>query len=67
MASKTTRPELPDFTVGWVCALPIELAAARTVLDEEYEVFSQPANDTFIPMAASASIMSSWHVCQEVR
>ncbi|KAG2419366.1 hypothetical protein HFD88_004162 [Aspergillus terreus] len=26
-----------DFTVGWVSALPIELAAARKVLDEEYE------------------------------
>lgn len=25
-----------DFTVGWVSALPIELAAARKVLDEEY-------------------------------
>jgi nucleoside phosphorylase len=26
-----------DFTVGWVTALPIELAAARKMLDEEYE------------------------------
>jgi len=29
------RPE--DYTVGWVCALPIELAAATTMLDEEHD------------------------------
>jgi nucleoside phosphorylase len=26
-----------DYTVGWVCALPVELAAAKTMLDEEHE------------------------------
>jgi len=25
-----------DYTVGWVCALPIELAAAKAMLDEEH-------------------------------
>ena len=25
-----------DYTVGWVCALPIELAAAQEMLDEEH-------------------------------
>jgi nucleoside phosphorylase len=25
-----------DYTIGWVCALPIELAAARQMLDEEH-------------------------------
>lgn len=25
------------FTVGWICALPIELTAARCMLDEEYD------------------------------
>jgi nucleoside phosphorylase len=25
-----------DYTVGWVCALPVELAAAREMLDEEH-------------------------------
>ncbi|KAH7111344.1 nucleoside phosphorylase domain-containing protein, partial [Dendryphion nanum] len=29
------RPE--EYTVGWVCALPVELAAALAVLDEEHE------------------------------
>ncbi|KAL3456154.1 nucleoside phosphorylase domain-containing protein [Aspergillus heterothallicus] len=28
-----------DYTVGWVCALPIELAAAKAILDEEDEYF----------------------------
>ncbi|KAH7374318.1 nucleoside phosphorylase domain-containing protein [Pyrenochaeta sp. MPI-SDFR-AT-0127] len=26
-----------QYTVGWVCALPIELAAAQQMLDEEHE------------------------------
>ncbi|KAI1684549.1 NB-ARC and Ankyrin domain protein [Pyrenophora tritici-repentis] len=26
-----------DYTVGWICALPIELAAAMAMLDEEHE------------------------------
>ncbi|THC94149.1 hypothetical protein EYZ11_006357 [Aspergillus tanneri] len=30
----TFRPE--DYTVGWICALPIELAAASELLDEEH-------------------------------
>jgi nucleoside phosphorylase len=25
-----------DYTVGWVCALPVELAAAKAVLDEKH-------------------------------
>ncbi|KAI6445126.1 hypothetical protein MCOR14_010940 [Pyricularia oryzae] len=25
-----------DFTVGWICALPIELAAAAEIMDEEF-------------------------------
>ncbi|EUC39695.1 hypothetical protein COCMIDRAFT_10255 [Bipolaris oryzae ATCC 44560] len=30
------QPRREDYTVGWVCALPIELAAARMMLDEEH-------------------------------
>lgn len=26
-----------DYTIGWICTLPIELAAAQEMLDEEYE------------------------------
>ncbi|KZL75723.1 kinesin light chain [Colletotrichum tofieldiae] len=34
-----------DFTVGWVCALPIELAAAAEMMDEEFaDLPSQPTD-----------------------
>lgn len=36
------------YTVGWVCALPIELAAARRMLDEIHEDSYRSANDTNI-------------------
>lgn len=30
------RPRHEDYTVGWVCALPVELAAAQEMLDEKH-------------------------------
>ncbi|KAG9198593.1 hypothetical protein G6514_009835, partial [Epicoccum nigrum] len=30
------RPDAAEYTVGWICALPIELAAAQVMLDEEH-------------------------------
>ncbi len=35
-----------DFTVGWVCALPIELAAAVEMLDEEHQDVPMPRDAT---------------------
>ena len=35
-----------DYTVGWVCALPIELAAAQEMLDEEHQSLPQDADDS---------------------
>ena len=37
-----------EFTVGWICALPIELTAARGMLEEEYEEsdLTQDPHDT---------------------
>jgi nucleoside phosphorylase len=26
-----------DFTIGWICALPHEIAASKAILDHEYE------------------------------
>jgi nucleoside phosphorylase len=46
MARRRLRCE--DYNVGWVCALPIELAAAREMLDEEHQDLSQDLNDTNI-------------------
>ena len=37
---------IQDYTVGWVCALPIELAAATEMLDEEHQDVPQDGNDT---------------------
>src|SRR5947208_2830838 len=44
MAQRRLRPE--DYTVGWVCALSIELAAAADMLDEEHQDLPQDATDT---------------------
>jgi nucleoside phosphorylase len=40
------RPYTNDYTVGWICALPIELAAAAELLDEEFEDLPEDSNDT---------------------
>ncbi|KUL91264.1 hypothetical protein ZTR_01469 [Talaromyces verruculosus] len=36
MAARTRRSH-DDYTVGWICALPIEMAAAKLMLDEVHE------------------------------
>lgn len=47
MASTVPRRLHRDkYTVGWVCALPIELAAAQEMLDEEHEGLDWDANDS---------------------
>jgi nucleoside phosphorylase/tetratricopeptide (TPR) repeat protein len=40
------RLRIEDYSVGWVCALPIELAAATEMLDEEHLGLPQDGNDT---------------------
>ncbi|PWY86705.1 purine and uridine phosphorylase [Aspergillus heteromorphus CBS 117.55] len=32
-----SRPALDEFQIGWICALPIEEAAAREILDERFD------------------------------
>jgi nucleoside phosphorylase len=34
-----------EYTVGWICALPVELAAAQEILDEEHEDPEQDEHD----------------------
>lgn len=46
--AKRKRPRREDYTVGWVCALYIELAAAQEMLDEEHDDYDRDANDTNI-------------------
>ncbi len=38
--------EHQDYTVGWICALPAELAAAVAMLDEHHDQLSQDSCDT---------------------
>jgi hypothetical protein len=35
-----------EYTIGWVCVLPIELDAAAEMLDEEHHDLVQDADDT---------------------
>ena len=35
------RLQAAEYTVGWVCAIPVELAAAQEMLDEEHEELPQ--------------------------
>ncbi|KAF2001475.1 purine and uridine phosphorylase [Amniculicola lignicola CBS 123094] len=39
------RPRREEYTVGWICALPVELAAAQEMLDEEHEDLERDDND----------------------
>src|SRR5579862_7602252 len=43
-----TQPCLPadGYTVGWVCALPIEYAAAELILDEKHQNLPRRATDS---------------------
>jgi nucleoside phosphorylase len=41
----STRLSHEDYTVGWICALPLELAAAKTMLDENHSRLPQPPSD----------------------
>jgi nucleoside phosphorylase len=39
------QPRREDYTVGWICALPIELAAAEEMLDEEHKDLERETGD----------------------
>ncbi|XP_014561660.1 hypothetical protein COCVIDRAFT_22261 [Bipolaris victoriae FI3] len=45
-----------DYTVGWVCALPIELAAAQEMLDEEHPDLKPDASNNDENLYALGSI-----------
>jgi hypothetical protein len=42
------RLRLEDYTVGWISAIPIELAAAAELLDEEHNNLPQDPTDSNI-------------------
>jgi nucleoside phosphorylase len=37
--------KVENYKVGWICALPTEMAAAACMLDERHEMLPQPATD----------------------
>jgi nucleoside phosphorylase len=43
----SSHPRRDDYSVGWICALPIERAAAEQMLDEEYEDSNDGGSYTF--------------------
>jgi nucleoside phosphorylase len=45
-----------DYTVGWVCALPVELAAAQEMLDEEHQDLERDLADNDENLYALGSI-----------
>ncbi|KAH7074456.1 nucleoside phosphorylase domain-containing protein [Paraphoma chrysanthemicola] len=42
--NRRRRLRVRDYTVGWICALPVELAAAQQMLDEWHEEIPWPGN-----------------------
>jgi len=44
----TPRLRREEYTVGWVCALSVELAAAQEIFDEEHETPQSETHDTNI-------------------
>jgi nucleoside phosphorylase len=52
--ARQLRPE--DYTVGWVCALPVELAAAQEMFDEEHHDLERDTADNDENLYALGSI-----------
>ncbi|PVH94805.1 purine and uridine phosphorylase [Periconia macrospinosa] len=43
-----------DYTVGWICALPVELAAAQEMLDEEHEDLERDDDKNLYSLGSAA-------------
>jgi hypothetical protein len=51
-----------DYTVGWVCALPVELAAAQEMLDEDpYRTVYSVVEIAYLLQRVPSSSASSHH------
>ncbi|KAJ5312119.1 hypothetical protein N7508_002949 [Penicillium antarcticum] len=57
------RVLLNDYTLAWICALPIELAAAKSLLDHVHNPLPQPATDRNIYTLGSLSGLNVVVVC----
>jgi len=45
ISSASKRKLREDYTVGWICALPLEMAAAKAMLDDIHEDLPIQPND----------------------
>ncbi|KAL4956988.1 nucleoside phosphorylase domain-containing protein [Aspergillus filifer] len=52
---KRRRPQPEDFTIGWICPLPLEYAAAKRALDEPYDEAEYGTGQTGTNAAAAAT------------
>ncbi|KAL2859770.1 purine and uridine phosphorylase [Aspergillus lucknowensis] len=52
-----------SYTVAWICALPLELAAAKAILDEVHPALPQPESDHNVYTLGSASSHNVVVVC----
>jgi len=62
MTKRKLRRE--DYSVRWVSALPVELAAAQPMLDEERQHGQDPTIPTSTPSTESADIMLLLPACR---
>jgi hypothetical protein len=55
-------PPLPieEYQAGWVCALPKELTATGTILDEEHEQYKSQMRTIIIAMCLDGSMITTW-------
>jgi hypothetical protein len=52
---KRRRPRPEDFTIAWICALPLEYAAAKQSLDDLYEELDEYTTGRIHTMKWSSS------------
>ncbi|KAB8207307.1 Phosphorylase superfamily protein [Aspergillus parasiticus SU-1] len=45
LAHRPTSEEAAEYTIGWICALPLELATAEAMLDKIHDSVCTPWND----------------------
>ena len=59
MTESATMLSHEDYTVGWICALPLEMTAAKAMLDETHSNLSQPAT-MITPTLLAKSVAIMW-------
>ncbi|KAH9427455.1 hypothetical protein MCOR02_012087 [Pyricularia oryzae] len=64
-SEKEPRITPEDFTVGWICALPIELAAAAEIMDEEFADLPSPRPTLISTPSAASETITSWLLARQ--